>query len=144
RSLSVIGCERICEVEKKLTGRATGGETELATRLGREVGARWVVTGGYQRLKDVVRITARVTDVGTGDVVTTVKVDGSLEDLFSLQDRVVNDLAEGLHVASAHAGTGEETHVVDAYEAFSKGLINLRAESRESVDRAILFFERAV
>src|SRR5262249_50301976 len=79
-----------------------------------------------------------------GEVVTTVKVDGSLEDLFSLQDRVVNDLAEGLHVASAHAGTGEETHVVDAYEAFSKGLINLRAESRESVDRAILFFERAV
>ena len=38
----------------------------------------------------------------------------------------------------------DETHVLDAYEAFSKGLINLRAESRESVDRAILFFERAV
>ena len=36
------------------------------------------------------------------------------------------------------------SYVIDAYEAFSKGLVNLRAESRESVDRAILFFERAV
>ncbi len=34
--------------------------------------------------------------------------------------------------------------MIDAYEAFSKGLVNLHAESRDSVDRAILFFERAV
>ncbi len=50
--LAVIGCERICEVEKRLTGHASHGESELAARLGREVGARWVVTGGFQRLGD--------------------------------------------------------------------------------------------
>jgi len=50
-----------------------------------------------------------------------------------------------MHLASEPAGKEpEETHVIEAYEAYSKGLINLRVESRESVDRAILFFERAV
>lgn len=142
--LSVIGCERICEVEKRLTGRAAHGEIELATRLGREVGARRVVTGGYQRLGDVARITARVTDVDTGVVLPTVKVDGAMADLFSLQDRIVKELSAGLQLAAHAREDGEETHVLDAYEAFSKGLVNLRAESRESVDRAILFFERAV
>jgi tetratricopeptide (TPR) repeat protein/predicted Ser/Thr protein kinase len=143
--LTVIGCERICEVEKRLTGHASSGATELATRLGREVGARRVVTGGFQGLGDVMRITARVTDVETGEVVTTVKVDGSRSDLFALQDRVVVELASALQLASRPPATvADETHVLDAYEAFSKGLINLRAESRESVDRAILFFERAV
>ena len=28
--LAVIGCERICEVERRLTGRASHGESELA------------------------------------------------------------------------------------------------------------------
>jgi tetratricopeptide (TPR) repeat protein len=143
--LAVIGCERICEVEKRLTGRASHGESELAARLGREVGARWVVTGGFQRLGDRLRITARASGVESGEVLTTVKVDGAMADLFELQDRIVKQLADGLHVVVKNApGGGEATHVIDAYEAFSKGLVNLRAESRESVDRAILFFERAV
>jgi adenylate cyclase len=69
--LSVIGCERVCEVEKRLTGETTRGASELAIRLGREVGARRVVTGGFQGVGDVMRITARVTDVESGEVVTT-------------------------------------------------------------------------
>jgi len=143
--LAVIGRERISEVEKRLTERAPQGETELAARLGREVGARWVVTGGFQRLGDRVRITARTSDVDSGEVLTTVKVDGAMAELFGLQDRIVAQLADGFHVAARpQSGAGETTHVIDAYEAFSKGLVNLRAESRESVDRAILFFERAV
>src|SRR5512141_201913 len=64
--LAVIGCERICEVEKRLTGRASHGESELAARLGREVGARWVVTGGFQRLGDRIRVTARASEVDSG------------------------------------------------------------------------------
>ena len=103
------------------------------------------MTGGFRGVGDVMRITARVTDVESGEVVTTVKVDGSRSDLFALQDRVVVELAAALHLASNPVGREpDETHVIDAYEAFSKGLINLRAESRESVDLAILFFERAV
>ncbi len=143
--LAVIGCERVCEVEKRLTVRASHGESELAARLGREVGARWVVTGGFQRLGDRVRITARASEVETGEVLTTVKVDGAMAELFGLQDRIVTQLADGFHVAARPpSAAGDTTHVIDAYEAFSKGLVNLRAESRESVDRAILFFERAV
>jgi serine/threonine protein kinase/tetratricopeptide (TPR) repeat protein len=143
--LAVIGCERVCEVEKRLTGEPTRGASELAIRLGREVGARRVVTGGFQSVGDVMRITARVTDVESGEVVTTVKVDGGRSDLFALQDRIVTELSADLHLASNPAvSLPDETHVIDAYEALSKGLINLRAESRESVDRAILFFERAV
>ncbi len=142
--LTVIACERVCEIERRL--RASGaGESDLTGRLARELGARWVVTGGFQRLGDRVRITARAADVDTGVVLTTVKADGAMADLFDLQDRVVKELASGFREgARPPSGGGEATHVLDAYEAFSKGLVNLRAESRESVDRAILFFERAV
>ncbi|HUL75803.1 MAG TPA: tetratricopeptide repeat protein, partial [Vicinamibacteria bacterium] len=37
----------------------------------------------------------------------------------------------------------EETQSLEAFEAFSKGLVNLREETQDSIDRAIVFFQRA-
>lgn len=143
--VTVVGRERIFEVLRKLAGPSPNPDEGLAIELGRAVGARWVVTGGYQRILEQVRITARLLDVETGAVLHTVKLDGAMSAIFELQDRIVSGLSEGMRITLAPDGRSlDETHVVAAYEAFAKGLINLRAESRESVDRAILFFERAV
>src|SRR4029078_12286019 len=68
---AVIARERIAEVLRR---GGDGGDEEAATRVGREVGARLVVSGGYQRLGDMVRVTARVTEVETGAVTHTVKL----------------------------------------------------------------------
>lgn len=138
--LTLIGRERIHEVLRTLGEDAP--EESLVPDLGRAVGARFVVSGGYQRLGDAVRVTARVTDVESGAVLRTVKLDGPMSGIFELQDRIVVELAAGLRPDRApESREPEETHVIAAYEAFAKGLINLRAES---VDRAILFFEKAL
>ena len=66
--------------------------------------------------------------------------------IFELQDRIVGELSSGLRL-SLLPGTrdaADETHVVEAYEAFAKGLINLRAETAESLDRPIVYFQRAI
>jgi serine/threonine-protein kinase len=143
--LTVVARERIWEVLRKLGGPAAVPDEALATRLGRELDARWVVGGGYQRLGEVVRVTARITDIETGALARTVKLDGRMGEIFALQDRIVGELSEGLRLDLGGAARGaQETHVVDAYEAFARGLLNLRLESYESLDRAVLFFERAV
>jgi serine/threonine protein kinase/tetratricopeptide (TPR) repeat protein len=143
--VTVVGRERIYEALKTLA--VAGGETDdqLATLVGREVGARWVLGGGYQRMGDVVRVTARLTETDTGAVVRTVKIDGRMDGIFELQDRIVRELSGGLRLSLTPENRTEgETQVVDAYEAFSRGMLNFRAESHESMDRAILFFERAI
>jgi tetratricopeptide (TPR) repeat protein len=142
--LTVLARERVVEVLRKLGSSGTD-EEPLATRLGRELGARLVVSGGYQRLGEQVRVTARVTEVETGAVTETVMLDGRMEQIFQLQDRIVGDLSAGLRLrlpAAAH-DLGETQNVL-AFEAYNKGLLNLRAESTDALDRAILFFERAV
>ncbi len=73
-----------------------------------------------------------------------VKTDGRLAGIFELQDRIVGELAAGLRLSVAAEHEGDETHVVAAYEALSKGLLNMRADSYEAIEHAILFFERAV
>ncbi len=60
--------------------------------VGRAAGARWVVGGGYQRVGDRLRITARLVEVRTGAVASATMVDGTAADLFALQDRVAADL----------------------------------------------------
>ena len=79
--------------EPDASGTAEGGD---AIQLGRRLGARWVVSGGYQRLGDHLRITARLVDVDSGAVSATAKVDGALDDLFALQDRILAALLADL------------------------------------------------
>jgi tetratricopeptide (TPR) repeat protein/predicted Ser/Thr protein kinase len=142
--LTVVGRERIWEVLRKLGAVGAPDDEAQAARAARELGARWVITGGYQRLGDTVRVTARVTEVDTGKLVHTAKVDGRIGEIFELQDRIVGELSAGLRLNLSPRSRGaEETHVVEAYEAYAKGMLNLRLESYEALDRAVLFFEQA-
>ena len=74
-------------------------ETESVAAVVREArrrGARWIVDGGYQRLGDRLRITARMVDIDTGRVAHTARVDGALDALFALQDELLAGLRQNL------------------------------------------------
>ena len=90
--VSVVGREA-------LVGTLDAGETDQGNRraaeVGRGLGVRWRVEGGYQRLGDRLRVTARLVDVDSGAVVTAATVDGTVGDLFGLQDRIVDALWDG-------------------------------------------------
>ena len=60
--------------------------------LGRRLGATWVVGGAVQRLGDRVRLTAQTIAVDEGRSVSTVKIDGRMDEIFELQDRLVEEL----------------------------------------------------
>lgn len=141
--LAVVSRERILEVLRELGPSTDADDPALAVRVGREVGAQCVVSGGYQSLGDRIRVTARVTEAATGRVVFNPRVDGAREAIFELQDRLVAELVAGLR-GQLPAARPEETQSLEAYEACSKGLLNYQEESQESIDRAIVFFERAV
>ncbi|MBV8200989.1 MAG: protein kinase [Acidobacteria bacterium] len=141
--LTVVSRDRIQEALRRLG--AAGGEADerLAVRVGQQLGARWILSGGFQRVGESVRVTARLGEAATGIVLRSVKIDGRFSEIFALQDRIAGDLAAGLRAGLHVPRPEEETKVLAAYEALSKGLLNLRAESYEGLDRAILLFERA-
>lgn len=148
RGLSVIGRERTFEVLKDLqTGALNDFDESVAIDVGRRLAASWILGGGYQRMGEMIRITARVIDVNTGEVVRTVKIDGKISEIFNLQDKIVYELSQGLNLELGTSEISEiesdETQSVEAYESFSRGMINLRTGSRDSLDRAIYYFEKA-
>ncbi len=146
--VSVISRARLYDAIKHLSGAENGRiDDHVAVDVGRRLGATWIITGGYQRFGPALRITAQFIDARTGSLEKTVKLDGKVEDIFALQDRIVFELLQGINL---QLGSGEiedieetETRSFAAYEAYSRGLMNLRLASRESMDRAITLFERA-
>ena len=87
---SVIGRAQVLAVVRDGDEGPVGDAT--ATELGRELAARWVITGGYQRVARRLRITARLVDVVAGVVVRTATVDGGVDEIFALQDQITGEL----------------------------------------------------
>ena len=65
---------------------------DVVSVVGQRLDARWFLTGAYQRVGERMRITARVTDTKTGAVAASAKADGTVGELFALQDRLAADL----------------------------------------------------
>ena len=85
---------------QEVKGEASLGVEEpddlSALRIGRARGATWVIAGGYQHVGDRLRITARLLDVTTGGMRHSVRVDGTIDELFMLQDQVVEAIGAAL------------------------------------------------
>ena len=88
----------------RTAGDPTAVDEAAALQLCRELGATWLIAGGYQRVGDRLRITSRLVAVETGAVVHSVKVDGTMEELFVLQDQVVDALGTQLGMANGLSG----------------------------------------
>jgi non-specific serine/threonine protein kinase len=144
--LSVISRTQVFEGLKNLPAAHTA-DNRAAIELGRHLGASWVVTGAYQRLGPRVRITAQVVDMATAALIKTLKIDGAVDEIFELQDRIVFELSRSLDLVverpAAEAIATDETTSVEAFEAYSRGLVNLRQATRDSIERAIALFEHA-
>ncbi len=148
RGLTVLGRERVFDALRHLGSSDSGNLDErVSIDVGRQLRARWLVTGGYQRLGPMIRITARAVDVESGSVVRTVKIDGQITDIFTLQDKIVYDLSRGINLtlneSEVAAIEQKETESVEAYEARSRAMMNLLEGSPQALDRALHLLEKA-
>ena len=148
RGMTIIGRTQVHDAIKHLSGPSLERVAEQqAIEIGRRLGALYIIGGAYQRLGALIRITAELVDVRAASLVRTVKIDGKIDDLFALQDRVVAAMKDGLKVAIKSSGPPsghKETTSLPAWEAFSRGQLNLRIATRDSLVAALTLFEQAI
>jgi adenylate cyclase len=105
------------------------------------------VVGSFQRSGERLRITARVVNAASGEALAEAKADGALEQVFELQDRIVEQFADTLYIKPAdqpRTPIHRETSSLEAYKAFTEGRVRLESLDASLVAGAILDFERAV
>jgi tetratricopeptide (TPR) repeat protein len=148
KTLSVVPREQIFELQRNLAELGRKVDERQAIELARRLGARVAISGAFQRLGPRIRITAQATEVAGARQLVTVKVDGLLDELFDLQDRLVSELTSGLKIEVAQqdrmAILEGGTESMEAYQAYARGMLNLRLANRDSIDRGIALLEQAI
>jgi adenylate cyclase len=96
------------------------GQAVDVKQVGRELGIRYVLEGSVRKAAGRVRITAQLIDAGTNAHLWADRFDGSLEDVFDLQDRVASSVAgviePALQAAEMARATRKPTESLDAYD----------------------------
>ena len=95
-------------------------ELPVVTVVSSEDGAGWIVSGGVQRIGAIVHVTARLIDVESGAVLKTVEVDGTIDALAELKERVASALSESVRGALS-AQEAADGHGADADVAGAVG-----------------------
>jgi TolB-like protein len=90
--------------------------------VGRELGVRYVLEGSVRKAGGRVRITAQLIDATSGAHLWADRFDGSLEDVFELQDKVASSVAGVIEPALQSAETvrsaGRPTNDLTAYDLY--------------------------
>lgn len=124
------------------------GRTVDVQQVGRELGVRYVLEGSVRKAAQRVRITAQLIDTATSTHLWADHLDGSIENIFDLQDRmtesVVGAIFRQLEQAEIERAKRKPTNSLDAYDYFLRGLASAHRMTRESTSEALKLFSQAV
>jgi TolB-like protein/class 3 adenylate cyclase/Tfp pilus assembly protein PilF len=123
------------------------GRSPDIRQVGRDLGVRYVLEGSVRKAQRV-RITGQLIDAITGGHLWADRFDGTLGDIFELQDQmtenVVGAIAPQIERAEIERAKRKPTESLDAYDYYLCGMTNLHRGSRESIDEALAQFNRAL
>lgn len=146
----VIARERVLKARAAAAGSAgtaagSAAPAPDALDMGHALGCRWILTGGIQRFGPALRITARLTEVPTGLVAASEKLDGTMEAIFAMQDRLAEAVAARLDRGAPAADTpaGPEP-TVRAYELYARAKQLADRLQKGTFEQAQGLFEEAV
>jgi adenylate cyclase len=102
------------------------GQAVDVKQVGREFGVRYVLEGSVRKAGDRVRITTQLVDAQNGAHLWADRFDGSLEDVFDLQDRVAVSVAgviePTLQAAEIRRSGDRQTSDLTAYDLYLRAL----------------------
>jgi TolB-like protein/Flp pilus assembly protein TadD/rhodanese-related sulfurtransferase len=124
------------------------GKSVRPQQIAVELGVRYLLEGSVQRQGDRLRINAQLVDAQGGQHLWADRYDGGADDVFALQDKVIDQIVSALRLeltgnTSGAKGRGETSNPA-AYDALLKGLEHFHQGSEPETKAAIAEFERAV
>jgi TolB-like protein/class 3 adenylate cyclase len=122
------------------------GQAVDVKQVGRELGVRYVLEGSVRKAAGRVRITAQLIDTMNGAHLWADRFDGSLEDVFDLQDKVASSVAgiiePALQAAETARSTDRATKDLTAYDLYLRGYAMALSSARH-IPKALRLVEEA-
>ena len=110
-------------------------------QVGRELGVRYVLGGSVRKAAGRVRISGQLIDVETQTNIWADQFDGSLEDVFALQDQVATSVVTRIAPRIGRAEIGRATRkpvkTPDAYDLYLRALAAAAGDTREALQETL-------
>jgi adenylate cyclase len=117
-------------------------------QVGRELGVRYVLEGSVRKAANRLRITAQLIEAETGAHLWADKVDGALEDVFDLQDKItaaiVGIIEPNIRRAEIERAQRKRPENLDAYDLYLRALPHLASVMPEDAAIGIDYLEKAL
>jgi adenylate cyclase len=124
------------------------GQPVDVKRVGRELGVRYVLEGSVRKAGTQVRITGQLIDALSGTHLWADRFDGSLEDIFELQDKIALSVAgviePTLQTAEMRRSAARPTSDLTAYDLYLRALAIFFPITKERVLEALGLVEQAI
>jgi TolB-like protein len=123
------------------------GQPVDVKQVGRELGVRYVLEGSVRKAGQRVRITGQLIHTGTGTHLWADRFDGSLEDIFEIQDKVAVSVAgiiePTLQAAEITRSANRPTGDLTAYDLYLRAYAMVWSSARQSPE-ALRLMEQAI
>ena len=118
-------------------------------QVGRELGVRYVLEGSVRKSGNRVRITGQLIEAENGHHVWAERFDGTLEDVFELQDRITESIVSAIQPSMLRAeierARVKPTSNLQAYDLLMRALPGLMPDSTKAgLDEARSFIRQAI
>jgi serine/threonine protein kinase/tetratricopeptide (TPR) repeat protein len=121
--------------------------------VGRELNVNAVLSAGFLRAGERIRVTAQLLDVSTGDMLWSDRMDADASDIIKMQDQIAQHIVDGLRLElspdeQVNLGKQATTNPI-AYEEYLRGRDAMgryiyHSLANEEVEEAITHFKRAI
>lgn len=126
------------------------GQAVDIKQVGRELDVRYVVEGSVRRTGDRLRIAGQLIDTSTGAHLWADRFDGTLANVFDLQDQVASSIVGAItpkvEEAEIERAKRKPTESLDAYDYYLRGLavFDRTITNRSGIDEALRLFMKAI
>jgi len=119
-----------------------------AGQVGRELGAKYVLTGSLRRAGARLRINTQLVDAATDFPLWSERYDREMKDVFEVQDEIAQKIAGALRITLSpqeqQALSKKPTENLQAYDLYLRGRNYGRRVGRQDLQVAVQMYESAV
>ena len=116
-------------------------------QVARELGVRYVLEGSVRKAGNRVRIAAQLIDATAGAHIWADRFDGTLDDIFDLEDRVASSVVVAieprLRTAEIERSSRKPTECLEAYDFYLRALVQSRKRTKDSLAEAVRLLNHA-
>ncbi len=124
------------------------GRRSDVKQVGRELGVRYVLEGSIRKAAGSLRITGQLIDATKGHHIWADRFEGSLADVFELQDRVTESVVGAIEPSLLRAeikrAQAKPTDSLDAYDLYLRSVAHFFSSTRDGNNAGTALLRRAI